>query len=86
MKVGQQAYTELSIQIATLEAKVDKILQLLMKPEITIECTPIYGKAPPVRQWSGNDNIAYCSGSSGGDNSSHHTDLSDDEIFLDENK
>lgn len=33
----QTLYTELSIQIATLEAKVDKILQLLMKPEVTVE-------------------------------------------------
>lgn len=33
----EKLYTELSIQIATLEAKVDKILQLLMKPEIEYE-------------------------------------------------
>lgn len=33
----QTLYTELSIQIATLEAKVDKILQLLMEPEVTYE-------------------------------------------------
>lgn len=32
----QTLYTELSIQIATLEAKVDKILQLLMEPEIEV--------------------------------------------------
>lgn len=31
MKVGQQAYTELSIQIAVLQASVDKLLQLAMK-------------------------------------------------------
>lgn len=30
----QTLYTELSIQIAVLEAKVDKILQLLMEPEV----------------------------------------------------
>lgn len=33
MKVGQQAYTELSIQIATLNMKLDKILDLLNVPE-----------------------------------------------------
>lgn len=35
----QTLYTELSIQIAVLEAKIDKVLDLLMKPEqvITID-------------------------------------------------
>jgi hypothetical protein len=37
----QTLYTELSIQIATLEAKVDKILQLLMKPEIKFEAPDV---------------------------------------------
>jgi hypothetical protein len=30
-------FTELSIKIATLEMKIDKILELLNKPEITLE-------------------------------------------------
>lgn len=33
LKVGNTAYTELSIQIGTLEAKVDKILQLLLEQQ-----------------------------------------------------
>ena len=36
-KVNTLAYTELSIQIATLDMKLDAILKLLNKPEITIE-------------------------------------------------
>lgn len=45
----QTLYTELSIQIATLEAKVDKILQLLMEPqqEITIDQDIRFVGAPP---------------------------------------
>lgn len=31
LKVNNAAYTELSIQIAVLEAKIDKLLQLAMK-------------------------------------------------------
>lgn len=34
-KVNSLAYTELSIQIATLSAKVDKLLELAMKPKFT---------------------------------------------------
>lgn len=39
-----EMFTELSIQIATLQATVDKVLELLMKPEpyqdeVVIECT-----------------------------------------------
>lgn len=37
LKVNSAAYTELSIQIAVLQASVDKLLQLAMKPEITIK-------------------------------------------------
>lgn len=37
LKVSAAAYTELAIQIATLSMKVDKILELLNKPEVTIE-------------------------------------------------
>lgn len=33
LKVGNTAYTELSIQIGVLEAKVDKILQLLLEEQ-----------------------------------------------------
>lgn len=33
LKVSNAAYTELSIQIAVLQASVDKLLQLAMKPE-----------------------------------------------------
>lgn len=32
-----ESYTELSIQIATLDMKLDAILKLLNKPEITLE-------------------------------------------------
>jgi len=33
LKVNNAAYTELSIQIAVLQASVDKLLELAMKPE-----------------------------------------------------
>lgn len=33
LKIGNTAYTELSIQIGVLEAKVDKILQLLLEEQ-----------------------------------------------------
>lgn len=33
LKVGNTAYTELSIQIGVLEAKVDKILQLVLEQQ-----------------------------------------------------
>ena len=33
LKVNSAAYTELSIQIAVLQASVDKLLRLAMKPE-----------------------------------------------------
>lgn len=33
LKVGNTAYTELSVQIGVLEAKVDKILQLLLEEQ-----------------------------------------------------
>lgn len=33
LKVGNTAYTELSIQIGVLESKVDKILQLLLEQQ-----------------------------------------------------
>ena len=36
-----ESYTELSIQIATLSAKVDKLLELAMKPEPSIEIEPL---------------------------------------------
>ena len=34
----EKLYTELSIQIATLEAKVDKVLQLLIEQKEPVEC------------------------------------------------
>lgn len=37
LKVSNAAYTELAIQIATLDMKLNKILELLNKPEITIK-------------------------------------------------
>lgn len=37
LKVNSAAYTELSIQIAVLQASVDKLLELAMKPEIECE-------------------------------------------------
>lgn len=36
-KVNTLAYTELSIQIATLSAKVDKLLELAMKAQQPVE-------------------------------------------------
>ena len=36
LKVSSAAYTELSIQITVLQASVDKLLQLAMKPEVEI--------------------------------------------------
>lgn len=36
-----ESYTELSIQIATLEAKVDKLLELAMKPQTGIKINPV---------------------------------------------
>lgn len=44
-----ESYTELSIQIAVLQASVDKILQLLMQPqkEITIDQDIRFVGAPP---------------------------------------
>lgn len=41
-----ESYTELSIQIATLDMKLDAILKLLNKPEITTNDIKING-APP---------------------------------------
>lgn len=32
-----ESYQELSIQITTLEMKIDKVLDLLNKPEVTVE-------------------------------------------------
>jgi hypothetical protein len=40
LKIGSVAYTELSIQIAILSAKVDKLLELAMKPQ---EAEPAIG-------------------------------------------
>lgn len=37
LKVSNTAYTELAIQIATLDMKLNKILELLNKPEVTIK-------------------------------------------------
>lgn len=49
-----ESYTELSIQIATLDMKLDAILKLLNKPEITINDIKING-APPGHgaSWTG---------------------------------
>lgn len=33
----QELFTELSIKIATLDMKINKVLELLNKPEVTIE-------------------------------------------------
>lgn len=37
LKVSNTAYTELAIQIATLDMKLNKILELLNKPEISVK-------------------------------------------------
>lgn len=37
----QQLYTELSIQITTLSLKIDKVLELLNKPEPSVEIQPV---------------------------------------------
>ena len=39
-------FTELSIKIATLEMKLDKVLELLNKPEVTIDNFNIIGAQP----------------------------------------
>lgn len=41
LKVNSAAYTELSIQIAVLEAKLDKVLQLLVSPEVVTQPTVV---------------------------------------------
>lgn len=72
MKVGERAYTELSIQIATLDMKLDAILKLLNKPEVeddySSEVMPDYGPAGNGGsfKWSGVDTITFCAGSAGG--------------------
>ena len=55
----EKLYTELSIQIATLDMKLDAILKLLNKPEpyqdeVVIECTPTYGTAQPLDTFTRN--------------------------------
>ena len=40
-KVNSLAYTELSIQITTLSLKIDKVLELLNKPEPSVEIQPL---------------------------------------------
>lgn len=39
----KEAYTELSTQITTLSSKLDKVLELLNKPEIEYEIVNIHG-------------------------------------------
>jgi len=63
----EKLYTELSIQIATLEAKVDKILQLLMEPEVEYQTKPVmvnlkgqvehFNNTPP--QWPNESHTDY---------------------------
>lgn len=48
-------FTELSIKIATLEMKLDKVLELLNKPEITIQPLEIMSLNDIVRH---NENVA----------------------------
>ena len=48
-------FTELSIKIATLEMKLDKVLELLNKPEITIQPLEIMSLNDIVRY---NENVA----------------------------
>lgn len=75
----KDAYTELAIQIAQLTAKVDKLLELAMKnqqQQWTVINPTIQGEGrimPIPKAWK--DGIAYCGAA-----------LSDDEIFLEENK
>lgn len=70
----KDCYTELSIQIATIESKIDKLLELVMKNQQQ-QFTII--QPTPSPRYSGNDNIAYCSGNAGG---------SEDEQFLENYK
>jgi hypothetical protein len=42
----QQLFTELSIKIATLDMKLNKVLELLNKPEVTIDNIKIIGAQP----------------------------------------
>jgi hypothetical protein len=51
-----ESYQELSIQITCLDMKLNKILELLNKPEafkdeLVIECTPTYGTAQPLSEF-----------------------------------
>lgn len=75
----QTLYTELSIQIATLEAKVDKLLELAInnqQNQFTVINPTIQGEArvyPTPKEWKNTD--AFC-GSLG----------SDDEKFLEDFK
>ena len=65
LKVGSLAYTELSIQIAVLQASVDKLLELAIKPAIEIEPVMInlkgqvehFNNTPP--QWPNESRTAY---------------------------
>lgn len=41
-----EAYTELSLQITTLDMKLSKVLELLNKPEVTIDNIKIIGAQP----------------------------------------
>lgn len=41
LKVSSSAYTELAIQIATLDMKLNKILELLNTPEIDYQIAPV---------------------------------------------
>lgn len=62
-----ESYQELSIQIATLSLKIDKVLELLNKPEPSIEIQPVminlkgqvehFNNTPP--QWPNESHTDY---------------------------
>lgn len=83
LKVNSAAYTELSIQIAVLRASVDKVLQLLMKPEITIEPFRVKTLKEIMPEDIEQARKLFADIVPAG---SDVMKLSDDEIFLEENK
>lgn len=60
LKVGNTAYTELSIQIGSLTAKVDKILELLLENRFSVMVDPLEIKGPEnLSEKDIDKNIAY---------------------------
>lgn len=56
LKVNSAVYTELAIQIATLDMKLNKILELLNTPEVTYEIKTPAMTAASVQEFLNSDN------------------------------